>query len=99
MIAPPTYAVCLRCKDRMTPGTSCCECPWHQEGREIPPIRFGSEKYYAGAEHCRDCGAPVGGTHHYGCTIENCPHGRQAITCDRCPVLDRDPYYSEPRAN
>ena len=70
MTEPQTYATCPRCELPMAPGTSCCECPWRQDGRVIPPVRFGSERYYSGAEHCRDCGTPVGGTHHYGCTIE-----------------------------
>lgn len=95
MTEPQTYATRPRCELPMAPGTSCCECPWRQDGREIPPVRFGSERYYSGAEHCRDCNTPRGGTHHYGCTIEYCPHGRQAITCDLCVPLDRDPFASK----
>jgi 5-methylcytosine-specific restriction endonuclease McrA len=58
----------------------------------IPPIRFGSETPPPLDDVCHDCGTPIGGRHHYGCDVEECPHHRQAITCDLCPVLLNDPY-------
>lgn len=34
-------------------------------------------------EHCNDCWCPVGGFHHPGCDVEQCPHG-QLIGCEQC---------------
>lgn len=86
------YPVCPRCERDMAPGVSCCDCTWTIDGKSIPALRFGEEDYTQGQVRCRDCNTPRGGTHHYGCTIEYCPHRNQAITCDACPVLDHDPY-------
>ena len=90
---PPTYATCPRCERRMAPGTPCCDCPWRQDGRVIPALAFGSETPPPLGDNCPDCNTPRGGTHHYDCDEEQCPHGRQAVTCDRCPTLEHDPYY------
>ena len=91
---PPTYATCPRCERVMAPGTSCCECPWRQDGRVIPATLYGSEMPPLQGDYCRDCNAGRGQSHHYDCCIEQCPHGEQAVTCDLCPVLEHDPYYA-----
>ena len=98
MLTPPPhgYSTCPRCEQRQTPGTGCTDGDWPGGA---PPIRFGSEAFYAGQSTCRDCGAPVGGTHHYDCSIEYCPHRRQAITCELCVPLETDPYERAPRVD
>jgi hypothetical protein len=99
MIEPRSWATCPRCERPMQPGTSCCDCPWRQDGRVIPPIRFGAERPEPSGEFCRDCNTPRGGAHHYNCDFEQCPHDRQAVACDRCEPLEVDPYYQPPRCN
>ena len=91
---PPTYATCPRCERVKSPGTPCCDCPWRQNGRVIDPLAFGSERAGYSADNCGQCNTPRGGTHHYGCDVEECPHGRQATTCDLCPALEHDLYYA-----
>lgn len=46
------------------------------------PIRFGDEKYHWDGESCHDCNIKIGGIHHPGCDVEECPkcHG-QLISC------------------
>ncbi len=93
----PRYPVCPRCEREMRPGGGCDASTWHQDGREIPPTRYGSEHVGYHPEACHDCGAGVGATHHYSCTIEECPHRNQAVTCDACVPLEHDPYYTRSR--
>jgi hypothetical protein len=91
---PRGYAVCPRCEQRMEPGVSCDDSHWSQGGQWICPTRYGAEIPEPAGDICRDCNAPRGGTHHYDCAVEQCPHGRQAITCDRCEPIEGDPYHS-----
>jgi len=57
-------------------------------------LSFGEEEWsrehYAATghpDHCHDCLTPWGGTHHWGCDLEQCPHCLgQLLSCD-CDVL------------
>ena len=73
---------------------TCRDC--NQEMRKQIPciktrIRIGEVEYdripYRNDQHpephfCHDCSSPVGGMHHLGCDMEQCPKcGRQLISC------------------
>lgn len=89
---PPTYPTCPRCEQVMAPGTSCCDCPWRQDGRVIPATTFGAEPWTLPGDDFGECHTPRGGTHHYGCAREPCPGDVLAVSCTLCPPLEHGPY-------
>jgi hypothetical protein len=55
------------------------------DGRDIPRIRYGSEKtdWNAGKIPCHDCRVLAGEFHVPSCDVEECPVcGEQLISCD-----------------
>lgn len=87
-------AICEFCKQEMTAVVSCgtrLELILTDNAtgaaKTAVPVRYGDERRYGPMlpeknEHCHDCGCPVGGLHHPGCDMEECPFCRgQLITC------------------
>jgi hypothetical protein len=88
-------AVCAHCSREMKAHVSCLGLPFEfLDAATFLPVRYGQEKrlwaevrgHQPPVEDCPDCRVPVGGYHHPGCDMEECPRcGGQAITCD-CPT-------------
>lgn len=78
-------AECAWCGQEMTASVSCAVEAFHCGGRDFPRVRWGREPGWgplAEGERCFDCGTPLGGVHHPGCDIEQCPACRgQALSC------------------
>ena len=80
-------AVCDRCNCEMNEADSCISESIAFGSEEYAPIPFGQETRFrrqpAADERCHDCGVVVGGVHHEGCDMEECPrcHG-QLFSCD-----------------
>jgi len=76
-------AVCSWCELEMKTGASCAVAIFHQDGRDIPMIAFGSERGRAGkGQRCGDCGVARGGFHHPGCDLQRCGAcGGQMLCC------------------
>jgi hypothetical protein len=77
--------MCQQCKGEMMEEISCLSGPIAMVGGYFEPIRWGDERgsrRWAVDVPCRDCATPVGGVHHPGCCLEQCPacHG-QALGC------------------
>jgi hypothetical protein len=65
MLAPCSY-----CAQDMALRVSC-----RPGGRPGGGLRYGDEPQFAGLDikpNCHDCGTPIGGFHHLGCTNEWC---------------------------
>lgn len=90
-------AICEWCQKEMTdPATGGCDHFTYDDYPGLPPqerVRFGQEGIGLGnqpGERCPGCGATVGGYHHPGCDVEQCPVCRgQLIECD-CPRADSE---------
>ncbi len=70
----------------MLQGIGCNEDAFRVGGSDYEPVRWGDERGYRFVvhvtSHCGDCGVPMGGVHHHGCDLEQCPAcDGQAITC------------------
>ncbi len=72
---------CPAC-DRPMTGPSYNARPWQLDGLPVEAIRYGSESGLPPRiqPECHDCGTPIGGHHHNGCCVEQCPHDAQAIS-------------------
>jgi hypothetical protein len=49
------------------------------------PVVYGAETQYGEplTGQCHDCGIQIGGLHHFGCDMEECPRcHEQLISCD-----------------
>jgi hypothetical protein len=93
-------AVCAQCEAEMKTSTSCLTDPVVIGNRLFVPIRWGAEPQ--GRPHqiidfpCRDCNTPVGGVHHPGCCVEQCPTcGGQSLSCPCFTDPDEDEYADE----
>jgi hypothetical protein len=66
----------------MNPGTECRITEYVIGGETYTRIPFNLDD---AVEPCNDCNTPLGGMHHPGCDLEECPacHS-QSIGCD-CP--------------
>jgi hypothetical protein len=87
-------ARCNFCEEDMLKVDTCKKIPVAMIGDPTvilgDPIPYGSETRYSGSQYwppqaadkCHDCGAVVGGFHHPGCDMEECPKCRgQLISC------------------
>ena len=84
-------AVCEWCGEEMlSPLVASCRentVIAFPDGAELPAVRYGSDAVEATgddphAHRCHDCNIQVGGFHHPGCDMEQCPRcGGQLITC------------------
>jgi hypothetical protein len=87
-------AVCTLCSQEMTEQTS-CTAPFVIRGEKFEPICWGKERTrprWKAEGPCPDCATPVGGIHHHGCDIEQCPNCMgQALSCG-CQESDDDGY-------
>ena len=79
-------AVCEDCRQEMLLAVTCKARSAMTLGDEVfKPISYGSETIWPGGftGPCGDCGVALGGTHHFGCDLEQCPRcGEQLIGCD-----------------
>lgn len=69
-------AVCGVCSLEMQALVSCSEPTWEIDGVDHERVRYGTEpSFHPGPwpPNCRDCGTPLGGLHHPGCSVERCP--------------------------
>lgn len=86
--------ICEACGQEMNTTRSCGVTTIEIEGVEYELIPYGQETRYgqgryfrqptaASDTRCHDCGVLVGGFHHPGCDVGECPrcHG-QLLTCD-----------------
>lgn len=79
--------ICDYCQREMSANVTCTLDTVFLNGREYRRLRFGEERrgggsWTNGKRPCNDCGTPVGGLHHSGCDVEECPRcGYQAISC------------------
>jgi hypothetical protein len=87
-------AICQDCGQEMLQAPTCNarpDMPMIHGGELFGPIGYGGERPINVhlADRCGDCGVVVGGFHHFGCDMEQCPRcGRQLITCDCGPVFE-----------
>ena len=86
-------AVCRDCAQEMLMEVSCVSHPVALGGRLWERVRWGHERESRTRKvdpPCRDCGTPVGGVHHLGCCLEQCPAcTKQAICCGCFETRDR----------
>ena len=78
-------AVCPACNGEMLNSVSCTTDPFIIAGKMYEPLPWGQERKPRRSPAgfpCKDCATPLGGIHHHGCDVEECPvcHG-QAISC------------------
>lgn len=76
-------AHCEICGQKMLKADGCLIGTVFCNGKEYKRIPYGSEAFDWGDERCHDCGAKLGGYHHFNCDVEECPVcGNQLISCD-----------------
>lgn len=82
-------AQCFKCERDMNEADGCLEDrTFTINGTEYSPIPYGdgfhfSETEFEAEGRCHDCGAKVGGIHHPGCDMEECPEcHQQYFICD-----------------
>jgi len=93
-------AKCEICGREMLSAKGCNIPKVHISGKVYDRIRCGDPRDFCSdlgpGERCGDCGAMVGGIHHWGCDCERCPVcGGQMIGCDCDDVYIEAP---EPKA-
>lgn len=89
-------AICEACNQEMTVATSCEVTEVDIGGRRYDLLPFGQESRFdcpptTPENRCGDCGVVVGGFHHVGCDVAECPrcHG-QLLSCGCLDDLDED---------
>ena len=80
-------ASCQYCNQEMLLASSCTVKVLHRSRVAFPLPAFGAEarhptpKGWSG--RCHDCGVVLGGFHHLGCDMAECPRcGDQLFACD-----------------
>jgi len=77
-------AICGYCNKDMSKVNSCVEVAITINKEVYKPIPYGQETRinWDYSVRCHDCNVQVGGLHHPGCDVEECPvcHG-QLISC------------------
>jgi hypothetical protein len=86
---PPSItamAVCEDCGQEMLQADTCKARSVMTFGDEaFKPVVYGLETIWPGgfSGPCGDCGVSTGGSHHFGCDMEQCPRcAEQLIGCD-----------------
>jgi hypothetical protein len=80
-------AMCTWCEQDMLEANSCSVAALHLNGVAVPLVRYGREPRHRSRRpvRCGDCRVTVGGHHHPGCDVAECPScGKQLLSCD-CP--------------
>lgn len=80
-------AVCQVCNREMLTADGCGISKVSIGGKRYNRIRVGGIgdllSGYSKVTRCGDCGAAMGGFHHWGCDMERCPAcGLQLLSCD-----------------
>src|SRR5580698_10890266 len=88
-------AVCTLCSQEMTEHVSCTAL-YVIGGDTFEAIRWGRESSWERWKpdfDCPDCATPLGGVHHPGCDVEQCPKCLgQALSCG-CATIEVDEQY------
>lgn len=82
---------CEDCGQDMAAALTCVVDHLHQGGRPVMMVRYGKERRWPNpSKRCGDCGVGLGGYHHLGCDIQECPLcGRQLLSCG-CAYDERE---------
>lgn len=80
-------AICKRCNGEMREVDSCINRIITINGVQYVPIPYGKEEtrieFSIYSTRCHDCNVAIGGVHHVGCDVEECPAcHEQLIGCD-----------------
>lgn len=75
------FAKCQDCGQKMKSGNACTKTTIKIDGEKYDRITYehdGGPIY----KYCHDCNTSIGGLHHLGCDMEDCPKcGGQLISC------------------
>lgn len=95
-----TGGICMFCGERMLVTDDCRKnrTQDYTDGTSLPAIPYGSEGRALFGRHddgtpmtgnrCHDCNVIIGGYHHPGCDVEECPRcHHQLISCD-CKLMN-----------
>ena len=76
-------AICGYCNREMTVADSCSAKTLHLAGMPLVLPPFGAETRMRAPEEftgrCHDCGVQMGGFHHPGCDMAECPRCREQL--------------------
>lgn len=81
-------AKCNICGKEKGKSVGCDWASFEIDGRSYERVRYGDE-IAAGAQEtpwCHDCGTPVGGFHHPGCAVEECPLCKKTVQSCECDM-------------
>lgn len=80
-------AECDVCGEEMRTARSCALATIVVSDRKRKRLPYGAETMWPGARStkpCRDCGVHLGGAHHPGCAVEQCPVCAAQLFCCDC---------------
>ncbi len=86
--------ICRQCEGVMGRAVSCSAETIVVRGEHFEPIPYGVETRIgwtdAPPERGRDCDVVIGGNHHPGCVVEECPAcAHQRVACGFAPMTPR----------